>query len=236
MTIDEMKRMARESLELWSSDAKGKAENVFSPNYLNHQEPAAVGGVKGVDLEGWKAIVVECHTAFSDFDVAILTQVAEGDLVATRWQFEGTQTGEYLGRPPDGMRATWAGVEFERFAEGKSVESWVVGGVYRVVEAGGVVAYSGVRCLGGGGVGVDPGVVPAVVAALYGLDYVLPRRVFKEDGVGAGAADEVVGAGAEPWKIAPFTLSVIEDRASTSSFLLLAKNGWATPSTSSCRA
>ena len=97
MTIDEMKRMARESLELWSSDAKGKAENVFSPNYLNHQEPTAVGGVKGVDLEGWKAIVAECHTAFSDFDVAILTQVAEGDLVATRWQFEGTQTGEYLG-------------------------------------------------------------------------------------------------------------------------------------------
>lgn len=135
MTIDEMKRMARESLELWSSDAKGKAENVFSPNYLNHQEPAAVGGVKGVDLEGWKAIVAECHTAFSDFDVAIMTQVAEGDLVATRWQFEGTQTGEYLGRPPSGRRATWTGVQIDRFADGKIVESWVDWDKYRLFEA-----------------------------------------------------------------------------------------------------
>ena len=85
MTIDDMKRNARESLKFWSADAKGKAENVFSPNYLNHQELAAVGGVKGVNLDGRKAIVAECHTAFSDFDVAVLTQVAEGDLVATRW-------------------------------------------------------------------------------------------------------------------------------------------------------
>ncbi len=109
MTIDEMKRMARESLELWSSDAKGKAENVFSPNYLNHQEPAAVGGVEGVDLEGWKAIVAECHTAFSDFDVALMTQVAEGDLVATRWQFEGTQ-----GAGVNIQRSLGVGVRFQR--------------------------------------------------------------------------------------------------------------------------
>ena len=135
MTIDEMKRMARESLELWSSDAKGNAEDVFAPSYLNHQEPAAVGGVKGVNLDGWKAIVAECHTAFSDFDVAILTQVAEGDLVATRWQFEGTQTGEYLGRPPSGRRATWTGVQIDRFADGKIVESWVDWDKYRLFEA-----------------------------------------------------------------------------------------------------
>jgi predicted ester cyclase len=93
-----------------------------------------VGGVKGVDLEGWKAIVAECHTAFSDFDVAILTQVAEGDLVATRWQFEGTQRGEYLGRPPSGRRATWTGIQIDRFADGKIVESWVDWDKYRLFE------------------------------------------------------------------------------------------------------
>ena len=135
MTIGDMKRMARESLELWSADAKGTAEDVFSPNYLNHQEPAAVGGVKGVNLDGWKAIVAECLSGFSDFDLAILTQVAEGDLVATRWQFEGTQTGEYLGRPPSGRRATWTGVQIDRFADRKIVESWVDWDKYRLFEA-----------------------------------------------------------------------------------------------------
>jgi len=135
MTVDDMKRMARESLALWASDSTGRAEDIFSPNYLNHQEPAAAGGVKGVDLKGWKAIVAENHKAFSDFNVAVLTQVAEGDLVATRWQFEATQTGEYLGHPPSGKRATWTGVQIDRFEDGKIAESWVDWDKYRLFEA-----------------------------------------------------------------------------------------------------
>ena len=135
MTVDEMKRMARESLELWSSGSTGKAEDIFLPNYLNHQEPAAVGGVEGVDLEEWKAIVAECHTAFSDFNVAVLTQIAEGDLVATRWQFEATQTGDYLGHPPSGKRATWTGIQIDRFEGGKIAESWVDWDKYRLFAA-----------------------------------------------------------------------------------------------------
>ncbi len=135
MTIDEMKRLARQSLELWSSESLGRAEDVFAPEYLNQQEPAAAGGIKGVNLDGWKAIVAECHTAFSDFDVTILTQVAEGDLVATRWQFEATQTGEYLGHPPSGKRVTWTGVQIDRFADGKIAESWVNWDKYRLFEA-----------------------------------------------------------------------------------------------------
>ena len=135
MTINEMKRLARQALELWSSESSGRAEDVFAADYLNPQEPAAAGGIKGVNLDGWKAIVAECHTAFSDFDVTILTQVAEGDLVATRWQFEATQTGEYLGHPPSGKRATWTGVQIDRFADGKIAESWVDWDKYRLFEA-----------------------------------------------------------------------------------------------------
>ena len=78
MTIDEMKRLARQSLELWSSESSGRPEDVFAPDYLNHQEPAAAGGNKGLYLHGRNAIVAECRTALSDFDVTILPQVAEG--------------------------------------------------------------------------------------------------------------------------------------------------------------
>ena len=51
--------------------------------------------------------------------------IAEGDLVATRWQFEATHTGVYLGRPPTGKRAIWTGVQIDRVANGRIVESWV---------------------------------------------------------------------------------------------------------------
>jgi predicted ester cyclase len=125
ISLDDEKSLARRSLQMWASDNTDKPEKVFAADYVNHQEPAAVGGVKNIDLEGWKAVVEDNHRAFSDFQVRILMQIAEGDLVATRWQFSATQTGPYLGHPPTGNRATWTGVQIDRFENGKIVESWV---------------------------------------------------------------------------------------------------------------
>jgi len=133
-TPDDMKRLARRSLELWASGSTGRPEDVFAAGYLNHQEPAAAGGVKAIDLETWKTIVAENHRALSDFTVTVLTQVAEGDLVATRWRFEATQTGDYLGHPPSGKRAIWTGVQIDRVEDGKIVESWVDWDKYRLFQ------------------------------------------------------------------------------------------------------
>ena len=133
-TRDDMKALASRSLELWSSASTGKPEDVFARAYRNHQEPAAAGEVKAIDLDAWKAILAENHRAFSDFTVTVLTQVAEGDLVATRWRFEATQTGEYLGHPPSGKRAIWTGVQIDRVEDGKIVESWVDWDKYRLFQ------------------------------------------------------------------------------------------------------
>lgn len=125
MTLEDKKNLAKRSLLLWASDNTDKAEEVFAVDYVNHQESAAVDGVKDLDLDGWRAVVEDNHHAFSDFQVRILIQIAEGDFVATRWQFSATQTGPYLGHPPTGKRATWTGVQVDRFENGKIVESWV---------------------------------------------------------------------------------------------------------------
>jgi len=66
--------------------------------------------------------------------VRILLQIAEGDLVATRWQFTAIQTGEYLGHPPTGKEATWTGVQIDRFGDGRIVESWVDWDKFRLFE------------------------------------------------------------------------------------------------------
>jgi predicted ester cyclase len=79
--------------------------------------------------------VAENHRAFSDFQVRILMQVAEGDVVATRWQFSATQTGAYLGHPPTGRRATWTSVQIDRFENGRIAESWFDWDKYRLFEA-----------------------------------------------------------------------------------------------------
>jgi predicted ester cyclase len=135
MSHDDHKALARRSLQMWASGNRDTPEEVFAESYVNHQESDAKGGVKAVDLAGWKAIVRENHEAFSDFEVTILLQIAEDDLVATRWQFKATQTGPYLGHPPSGRTATWTGVQIDRFENGRIVESWVDWDKYRLFEA-----------------------------------------------------------------------------------------------------
>jgi predicted ester cyclase len=137
MTLDDKKSLAKRSLLLWASDNTDKPEEIFAMDYVNHQESAAVDGVKDLDLDGWRAVVEDNHRAFSYFQVRILIQIAEGDFVATRWQFSAMQTGPYLGHPPTGKRATWTGVQIDRFENERIVESWVDWDKYRLfVELG----------------------------------------------------------------------------------------------------
>ncbi len=134
MSFDVEKRLARRSLEMWGSNSSDDPDEVFASDYVNHQEPNAKGGVARVGLERWKAIVAENHSAFSDFQVKILMQIAENELVATRWQFTATQTGTYLGHPPSGEQATWTGVQLDRIVGGRIVESWVDWDKYALFE------------------------------------------------------------------------------------------------------
>lgn len=139
MTLDNMKALARRALETWTSGNSDSPAEIFAANYVNHQESAAVGGARPLSLDDWREVVAENHRAFSDFRVTILMQIAEGDLIATRWQFTAKHTGDYLGHPPTGRQATWTGVQIDRFADGKIVESWVDWDKYRLFETLGFI-------------------------------------------------------------------------------------------------
>ena len=134
MSLDEEKSLSRRSLEMWSSTSTDKPEEIFAASYINHQEPNAEGGVKSVGLDGWKEIVRDNHRAFSNFQVRILKQIAEDELVPTRWQFSATHTGMYLGHPATGRHVNWTGVQIDRFENGKIIESWVDWDKYRLFE------------------------------------------------------------------------------------------------------
>jgi predicted ester cyclase len=134
MALEEQKSLSRRSLEMWGSNNSDNPDDIFARNYVNHQESDAKGGVSAIDLANWKEIVAENHRAFSNFQVKILMQIAEGDRVVTRWQFSATNTGVYLGHAPSGKRATWTGVQIDRFENGKIVESWVDWDKYRLFE------------------------------------------------------------------------------------------------------
>ena len=119
---------------MWASDNTDTPERVFTDDYINHQESDAKGGVTALNLEAWKDLVADYHDAFTDSDVVLVMQIAEGDLVATRWEFTATHSGDYMGAAPTNKRLTWTGIQIDRFDNGRIAESWVDWDKYRLFQ------------------------------------------------------------------------------------------------------
>jgi hypothetical protein len=100
MNLDHAKSLSRRSLEMWASKNTDTPEEVFAQNYVNHQESAAKGGVRSLDLKGWKDVVQQNHRAFSNFQVDILTQIdriADGKIVESWVDWDKYRLFETLG-------------------------------------------------------------------------------------------------------------------------------------------
>jgi predicted ester cyclase len=63
--------------------------------------------------------------AFPDMKHTIEAQIAEGDLVATRFKLRGTHRGEWMGIAPTGKELNFTLIEICRFSDGKIVEAWI---------------------------------------------------------------------------------------------------------------
>ncbi len=62
---------------------------------------------------------------FPDLEETIIFAIQEGDLVAARINFSGTQLGPLINFAPTGKKLTAAFNCFFRLTEGKIIESWV---------------------------------------------------------------------------------------------------------------
>jgi predicted ester cyclase len=71
-----------------------------------------------------KRFAREFREAFPDFHDSVDIQIAEGDMVATRFTSTGTHRGTFMGVEPTNRELTWTGITIDRIAEGKIVESW----------------------------------------------------------------------------------------------------------------
>jgi steroid delta-isomerase-like uncharacterized protein len=86
-------------------------------------------GVAVTGLEGFTRYMEVVRRAFPDYHNHIEELIAEGDRVAARLTYSGTQLGEVFGIPPTGKRVTYAGVAIFRVVNGKIAHGWVVGDV-----------------------------------------------------------------------------------------------------------
>jgi steroid delta-isomerase-like uncharacterized protein len=79
-----------------------------------------------IDREQYKAVVAATLAAFSDLTVTVEEQVAERDLVATRWTATGTHSGELFGIDPTWRRVRVAAMHMHRIENGRIIEHWEV--------------------------------------------------------------------------------------------------------------
>ena len=120
---EENKAIARRAIEEVFS-AQGNldvADEIFAPNYVHH-DPASPEDIRGP--EGAKEFAGMYRSAFPDVRLSTQDQIAEGDMVATRWVASGTHEGEIMGIAPSGNRVTVAGTSIDRIVDGKIEETW----------------------------------------------------------------------------------------------------------------
>ncbi|WP_254536607.1 ester cyclase [Halomarina litorea] len=122
-TIDQQKAHVREFNEaVFNGRDYDALDALVADDVVQHGGP---GGEEVRGIGGMRAYFRMLHTAFPDLEATIEDQVAEGDLVATRYTYRGTHDGAFVGIPATHKPVTITGTVFTRIEDGKTVETWV---------------------------------------------------------------------------------------------------------------
>ena len=89
------------------------------PNCVYHSP--AIGELYG---EAFRQYLASILNAFPDIRMTILDQIAEGDMVMTRWSMAATHKAKFMGIPASGRRIRITGMCMDRIVDGKIVEEW----------------------------------------------------------------------------------------------------------------
>jgi predicted ester cyclase len=140
MSSEQNKAIVRRFFEEPWKGNLGVVDELTTRDYVGH-DPALAEPLRG--REGVKEFVSTYREGFPDVKITVEQQLAEGDLVATRWSARGTHEGEMMDREPTGKQVTVTGVTISRLEGGKIVEdfrNWDFYGMMRRLEAAPVLA------------------------------------------------------------------------------------------------
>lgn len=114
------KATARRWFEVASRGDLDALGDVLTEDYHDH-DPTNEQDVRGVD--GAREEINMSRQVFPDFRFTVEDQLAEGDRVATRWTWQGTHSGEFMGAAPTG-KVKITGMTIHRLRNGKIQEGW----------------------------------------------------------------------------------------------------------------
>jgi len=80
--------------------------------------------VMATPRQAFTSAVNAFRIAVPDQNTVVDEQIAEHNLVATRWHMTGTHKGTFMGAAPTGRRVEVTGIFFDRLENGRIVETW----------------------------------------------------------------------------------------------------------------
>jgi steroid delta-isomerase-like uncharacterized protein len=106
-------------------------EELFSDSLVEHDPHQSA---HAPPLQAFKDAVNLFRNAFPDQHTVVEAQIAEGDLVATRWHMAGTHLGPFMGIQPSGNSVVVSGIFFDRLHNGRLVETWANYDLYGLMQ------------------------------------------------------------------------------------------------------
>jgi steroid delta-isomerase-like uncharacterized protein len=81
---------------------------------------------QGPGIEGLKDVLRMMRTAFPDMHWTVEEQIAEGDRVMTRFEWTGTQRGDFLGVPATGRSVKVWGMVVDRLEDSRITDTRIL--------------------------------------------------------------------------------------------------------------
>ncbi len=127
---EENKALARCFLEAQARGDLNTLDELMAPDFVDRSVLPGQGSTR----EDYKRSVVEMLAAFSNTSFTVENQIAEGDLVATRYTGRSVHRGTFLGVAPTGEETTYTGMTFHHIVAGKIAEEWGESDFLSVIE------------------------------------------------------------------------------------------------------
>lgn len=117
---------------VWNGGNLTALKDFWTEDCVNHAMP-------GADNHGLDALRVYHESLFADFSafsniqIEIIQQVAEGDRVVTHITARGEHSGTFFGIPPTGKSISTSVIRIDRIQDGKIAEHWSVSDVSSLI-------------------------------------------------------------------------------------------------------
>jgi predicted ester cyclase len=133
MSIEENKALMHRFFEEANKGNLAIIDELCAPGYVYH------GTTGDMTREQFKQYAESLLAAFPDLVGSIDDMIAEGDKVVARYHILGTHQGALKGIASTGKQITIRGIEIDRFAGGKFIETWIISDTLGMMQQLGVV-------------------------------------------------------------------------------------------------